>query len=350
MNKFVFLFILLIISFAEALSFEEALIYASQRPDVINARIELQDAESNFHRASIDPLAVRPDKLAAEQRLELARADLTEKDYAATKEIAEAYTDVLNTRDQVNLAQKAVVLSQQSLNIAEIRVANGSIPRLDLEDAQVDLSDSQKDLQAAQGGLEVAEQNLKGILGGGVDISVLSPIVDSYLVLPTLEQALAAYTGHPDLIEARHGLESAEMQVDILDPSYTPRSQIDDARSQLDNARESVQEAQRGYDVQVRNFHSQADNARTAYDVARSNLTNETERLSTQRQRLDGGIISEIDFSQAELNFQSAQNDLNKARNDYLVALLDLQEGAMLSITGTVTANIPQQTTLTPNQ
>ena len=341
MSKFIFLFSLLIISLAEALTFEEALSYASQRPDVINARIELQDAESNFQRVNIDPLAVRPDKLQAEHRLELARAELTQKNYASIKEVAQAYTDVLNTRDQVSLAQKGVSLSQQSLRIAEIRVANGSAPRLDLEDAQVDLSDSQKNLQAAQGGLEVAEQNLRGILGGGVDISTLDPIADNYLALPTLEQVLAAYNNHPQLVQARHGLELAEMQLDILDPSYTPRSQIDDAKSQLDNARESSQEAQRGYDVQVRNFYSQADNARSAYDVARSDFVNETERLDTQRQRLDSGIISEIDFSQAELNFQSAQNDLNKARHDYLIALLDLQEGAMLGITGATIANIP---------
>ena len=78
-TKFIFLFLLSSMSLSLAFSFEEALTYATQRPDVINARIELQDAESNFHRVSADPLAVRPDKLEAEQRLELAQADLTEK-------------------------------------------------------------------------------------------------------------------------------------------------------------------------------------------------------------------------------------------------------------------------------
>ena len=107
------LFFALMLPLAQALTLDEALQAAPSRTGVVTARTELRNAVANLERVQGDPLAVRADKLSAQQRLALAKVNFTQSYYAALSEIESAYTGVLQARFGVQVAQKAASVSQK---------------------------------------------------------------------------------------------------------------------------------------------------------------------------------------------------------------------------------------------
>jgi len=326
---------LFVFGFAHALTLEEALQSAPSRPDAVTANLELLNARNDLIRVQGDPLALRIDRVQAEQAVELNLAQLEEAYYSAVLEITQAYTGVLQGRAQLELAYKGMAVAQASLDIAQIRLDNGSATQLDVQEAQVALNDAEKNLTAAQNGLNVSENNLEGMIGQEVAASDLEPVPDPYLApLPPLAQALEAAQDHPQLLQSRQGLELARIGLDLLDPSYASASQIESSRTQLETTQELVQEAQRGFNLQVRNLFIQAENAQETLQVEQDSLVNARERLTFQQDRLESGLIAEIQLNQAELEFLQTQLSVLQARHGYLVALQQLQEGALISLEG----------------
>ena len=334
-NKLLIGLSLLALPLAHALTFEEALASAPSRPDAVTANLELLNARNDLIRVEGDPLALRIDVVQAEQAVELSRAQLEAAYYGAVLEITQAYTGVLQGREQLELAEKGMAVAQASLDISQIRLNNGSATQLDVQEAQVALNDAEKNLTAAQNGLNVSENNLEGMIGQEIAADDLEPVPDTYLVaLPPLEEALSAATGNPQLLQSRQGLELARVGLDLLDPSYASESQIESSRTQLETTQELVQESQRGFNLQIRNLFIQAENAQETYQVEQDSLANARERLAFQQDRLESGLIAEIQLDQAELEFLQTQLSVLQARHSYLVALQQLQEGALLSLEG----------------
>ena len=326
---------LLALGSVQALTLEEALQSADARPDAVTQNLELLNARNDLIRVQGDPLALRLERTQAEQAVALNRAELEEAYYSAVLEITQAYTGVLQGREQLELAQKGMSVSQAALDIAQIRANNGSATQLDVQEAQVALNDAEKNLTAAQNGLNVSENNLEGMIGQEVTASDLEPVDDSYLTaLPSLDQALEAAQDHPQLLQSRQGLDLARIGLDLLDPSYASASQIESSRTQLETTQELVQEAQRGFSLQVRNLFIQAENAQETFQVERDSLVNARERLAFQQDRLESGLIAQIELDRAELEFLQTQLAVLQARHGYLVALQQLQEGALISLEG----------------
>ena len=334
---FSLLVILLSLSHAQTapLTLQEALRSAVNRTEVVTAGLELADALAALSRTEGDPAALRPDLVGARLRVALAEAEHEAAYYRALGEIAGAYTGLLEAAQQVALAEGSVALAEQALTIAQIRAERGSATPLDVQDAQVGLESARNSLRAVQEGRALAANSLEGILGRTVDADALQPLPEGALVaLPALEDALSAAQAHPDLLRVAQGLELAQMNVDLLDPSYASRSQIDAARTQLSAAEEGFEEAQRGFALAVRNRYLAAQNAAETYQTRLEGVANADARLGQERQRLDSGLIPEIAYNQAEFDNRRARLEALEARHDYLNALLELQAGTLLEIPG----------------
>ena len=318
---------------AYALTLTQALEYVTSRSSVVNAQTELQDAKANLTRIARDPLAVRADSLQAEQRLALAKASLEQTRYAAVSELTSAYTGVLGAQAQSALAQQSLELSRRSLRVARIRLENGSATRLDLSDAQAALNEAQNNLRAATQAQTLALDNLVSILGREVKASELGELPESALPeLPPLQAALRSSERHPTLLGAAQQAALAELNTEVLDPLYAAQAQIDTAQSQRASAESALAEAQRSFPLQVRNLYTQAENARASLRLATSALQNAQARLQTQKLRLSGGLISQIEFGQAQLTAAQADLAAKNARYTYLNALLELQAGSLVPL------------------
>ncbi len=318
---------------AYALTLSETLARVESRSSVVSARTELADAQTNLTRVTRDPLAVRADTLQAEQRSVLAEASLERTRDAAASELTSAYTGVLGANAQVELARQSRELSRRSLRVATIRLENGSATQLDLSDAQASLNEAENGLRAATEAQTLALGNLVSILGEEVKASDLEKISEAVIPeLPPLEAALTSAERHPDLLGVKQQAALADLSAEILDPLYAAQAQIDTAESQRESAESALTEAQRSFRLQVRNLYTQAENARASLRLASSALQNAQTRLQTQKQRLDGGLISQIEFGQAQLTTAQADLEAENARSAYLNALLELQTGSLVPL------------------
>lgn len=322
-------------AFASALTFEEAVTAAPGRPDAISAQLTLLNAESTLLRTEADPLALRLDRLQARQAVELAEVELQQARVTAVADLANAYGGVLVAREQVALAEAGRELAQSGLDIAHIRLANGSATELDVRDAQVALDEATAAAATAASGLQLAVTNLEGMLGREVDPETLSPIDETLLPpLPPLQSVLQTTLRVPQLLQVEHGLELATAGVEMLDPSYASAAQIEEARTQLETTSQLAGEARRGLLLQARNLHLMAENALAQLQVEQEAYANAAERHEFERQRLDSGLISELAFRQAGLQLQQAEITLLQAQTDAMVALLELSAGTLVPLDG----------------
>ncbi len=320
---------------AHALTLEEALGAARGRPDAVNQQLELLNASNALVRTQGDPLALKMDKVKAQQAVDLGRVQLEKAYDDALVDIAKAYTSVLEAREQVGLADKGVALAQSSLRIARIRLANGGGTQLDVQDAQVQLDNAQKNAAAAGKGLSVALANLEGMIGQQLDAAELEPVSDDFLVpVPEMDAALEAVRGHPQLVQARQGLELARLGVSLLDPAYAAPAQIENAKTQLQTTEKLVTEAQRGMQLQARNLVIQAQNAAEGYRIAQDDAANAEKRLGFQKDRLDAGLIAQVQYDQAQLDALQARLGVTQARDQLLTSLLALQAGTLVPLDG----------------
>jgi outer membrane protein TolC len=318
---------------ASALGLEDAWRSAPARPEAITTRLELLTARSNLVRVEADPLALRLDKLQATQEVERLEAEHRHALLSAMQEIAEAYTGVLQARDQAGLAREALALTESALEVARIRFANGSATALELREAEIAVDEARQNVEAAENGLGVARANLEGMIGVEVDPAELEPVSDELLATPpALEALLAGLSGHPTLLQASQGVELARAAVELLDPAYAPAAQIESARTQLATAEELVAEARRGFELQARNAYLQVGTAADKHDVAAQRAAAAEERLGLEELRLQGGLISRLQRDQAALEARRRALELQAAKHDHLLALLRLQTATMYDL------------------
>lgn len=335
MKKIVFTLGLVVAHTAAALSFSDVLSAAPGRPDAVSAQLRLINAESTMLRTEADPLALRIDRLQAAQAAELAGVELRQARLTAIADLAEAYGNVLVAHMGQQLAADGLDLAESGLQIAEIRFANGSATQLDLRDAQVAVDEAAAGLQTAGSALRLAVSNLEGMIGETVDPEQLDPLpVGQLPALPDLDAVLSAALSVPQLLQVEHGLELATAAVEMLDPSYASAAQIENARTQLETTEQLASEARRGIQLMARNLHLTAQNALANLEVERDAHANAAERHEFERQRLEGGLISEIAFRQSALQLRQAELSLLQAESAALTELFRLSAGSLVGLSG----------------
>ena len=204
------------------------------------------------------------------------------------------------------------------------------------------MNEAQNGLRSAQDGLNVAVNNLESILDREFSADSLAGVPDRYLVqVPPLQRVLEKAAGSPTVLQAEQQLASAQLGTEVLDASYASQTQLEGAQTGLTNAQEALQETQRGFRIQARNLYNSAVNAKESYQNQQATLRNANERLQTQRQRFEGGLISQIELSQAELTNLQAESAALQARYTYLTSLLELQSGTLAELSGPATLNAP---------
>lgn len=307
---------------AQNTNLDAALAKAKDQATVLSAQVELADARANLQRVLSDPLLTKPSKVQAEQRLESAEASLKRSTAQAHNSIVSAYAQVLEAAAQVRLAQKALEISQRGVEVAQIRQKNGSGTQLDVRNAQNRLEDSQKNLSAAENGLGLAQSSLRSLIG---PFQTLAP-------LPNVEQPSNAVikellSQNPDVLGSRQRIELAQMQVDLLDPSYAARADIDAAKARAEQAAQGGKELERGITLQYDSLYQQVQNSAKTLQVQTAALSNAREAQSNDKKRLDSGLISGLVYLQTELSTLQAEVQALQARGNYLRAIYGLYAG-----------------------
>lgn len=313
----------LTLSQAQSLTLEAALAKAAEQAPVAAAKAELDDASANLQRVLSDPLLTRPSKVQAEQRAALAQASYNRALAQAQSSIVGAYTQVLEAQIQVRLAQKALEVASRGLEIAQIRQRNGSGTALDVRNAQNRLDDAKSNLTRAESGLALAQTSLRSLVGA---FSALAPLPNP----PTLPEAAVTQgllAKNPDVLQARQRAELAGLQVELLDPSYAARAEIEAAKSRAEQAAAGSKEIERGLAIQYDSLYQNLQAAARTLTVQQAALANAREALANDKKRLDAGLISQVAYLQTELSYIQAELAAQQALGNYWRAYYSLLAG-----------------------
>jgi len=305
------------------------------RVGVVTAELDLDEAERALARTEADPLALRLDLTRARQAVALAEAEALAARFDALAEVAAAWARVRETELQVALAAGARDLAARALDIARLRAERGSATRLDVEEATTDLEDAEKNLAAARDGLALARADLAGLTNHA------GPVALDALERERLERALpddatfeAAIEGLPTLLQIAHGVELAAIGVELLDPSFASRAQIEQAQTQLAQAEAGAGEARRGLELGTRALLNAVVTARETDRIARDALAQAREREAIEARRFEAGLIAEIALEQTRLTTRQAELRAVQAEHGLMLALLDLQAGTLVPLEG----------------
>ena len=328
--------IVVLASFAHATELElgTALAAASMRPPVTDARLALDDAQRTLQRSEADPLALRLDRVQAHQAVALAERTLAQARFRAQQEIAAAYTQTRQADLQVDLAVRARDLAARSLEIARIRFERGSATRLDVQDAVTELARADTNVVSAREGRALAAANLESLVGVENPDPQPIPADPAEVPVPAAESFHDRLEEHPSVLQARHGLEVARVARDLLDPSYAPQAQIDQADVRVERAAAGVEEARRGLSLQLEQLLDAVTTARERVFVEREAVAAARDRAQTEEQRFAAGLIAEIQLDQARLTLARAELAAVQAEHALWNALFDLQAGAVAPVEG----------------
>jgi len=308
---------------AQTLTLDNTLAKAKDQAPVISAQVEFSDAKAALERTLADPLLTRPSRVQAEQRLALAQANYDRSLVQAQGNIAGAYASVLEAEAQVKLAQKALELAGKNLEVAQIRQKNGSGTALDVKQVQTRLEDSRKNLAAAENGYALAQGSLRSLVG---NFDELAPLPASPAMPPA--SAVKEYLAQsPDLIQSKQRAELANLQLELLDPSYTAKADIEAAKARAEQAAAGAREIERGFSIQYDSSYQQLQAASRTLAVQQASLANAREQLANDKKRLDAGLISSLAYLQSELSAIQAELAAQQAQGAYLRAWYALQSG-----------------------
>ncbi len=324
-TRFIPLALLAMLTLAQAqnLNLEAALAKAVEQAPVVAAKAELDDANANLQRVLSDPLLTRPSKVQAEQRAALAQASYERAVVQAQNSIVGAYAQVLEAQVQVRLAQKALEIATRGLEIAQIRQRNGSGTALDVRNAQNRLDDARSNATRAENGLALAQSSLKSLVGAFESLSALP----NPPALPDAQIVRQLLGKNPDVLQARQRGELASLQVELLDPSYAARAEIEAARSRAEQAIAGAREIERGIGLQYDSLYQNLQAASRALAVQQAALANAREALANDKKRLDAGLISAVAYLQTELSYIQAELAAQQALGNYWRAYYGLLAG-----------------------
>jgi outer membrane protein, heavy metal efflux system len=314
----------------------EAYLARSERAiGVVTALLERDDAEVALGRSRADPLALRPELVQAQQRADLSAAQAQEALFEAYAEVAAAYAQVREAELQLRLARAGRELAARGLEVARLRFERGSATALEVQSAETDLREAERGVNAASDGLALATSNLVGLTGLAFEES--EPLGRERLAalqVPSDDELAAAAERTPTVMQVRHGLALAELQVELLDPSFAARSQIDQARLQRDRASAAADEARRGVTLLLRSRANALATALEGDRIAQEALAQAHEREAIERQRLQAGLISELAFEQAQLQTLQAELRAVQAEHALVRAALELQAATLAPLEG----------------
>jgi len=312
---------------ALALDYQTALSLAAQRPTVISARLKLDDAEAQLRRTIADPLALRLDRLKAQQNRDLAAAELRQARIHACAEISTAYSRLLDAEAQLKLAERGLALAERGLEITRLRLKKGGASEQELTVAEINLQEAKDRLQSASNGVELARSQLVSLLGVEAGTDSLEPTPT--MATPAWDDLLRALETHPDWLKPHQAAELAATAHDLLDPSYAAPAQIENARVNMERAAKGAAEAERGLKIRAEMRWNEVTTKEQALELAGEKLQKARDDLAIARKRFDAGLISEFALQQVEM--QEAQAALA-----HLVAEHDLlaSQWALFEATG----------------
>ncbi|MBO4401930.1 MAG: TolC family protein [Selenomonadaceae bacterium] len=267
-----------------------------------------------------------------------------------------AYYEVLQQHNLLNIAESAVRMATEQLNIIQIQFEEGVVAKSDVLQMQVQLSNYRQSLVSTQGNLEVANATLLNTIGLPEETEFDATDNFSYSPFPfTLDECLAyALENRPDGAAALYQVRQAEAQADAAKAGDRPSvtgvaskyiaangafqqersanwqigvrlnwSFFDNnvTKANVNAAKASVESAQANFERVEKNIRLQVRSAYTQMKAAEENIRSTAAAVS---QAEESSVIARVRYEEGVdilLTVTNAQEKLNQARTNYFTAL-----------------------------
>ncbi len=267
-----------------------------------------------------------------------------------------AYYEVLQQQNLLNVAEGAVRMATEQLNIIQIQFEEGVVAKSDVLQMQVQLADYRQNLVSIQGNLKVALATLLNTVGLPEDTDI--DVTDNFSYAPfpfTLDECLAyALENRPDGAAALYTVKNAEAQAEaaksgdrpsvtgVASKSISANGAFQQERSanwqiglrlnwsvfdnnvtkaSVNSAKAAVESAQANFERVEKNIRLQTRSAYTHMKSAEENIRSTSTAV---KQAEESSVIARVRYEEGVdilLTVTNAQEKLNQARTNYFTAL-----------------------------
>lgn len=283
--------------------------------------------------------------------------------------VVQAYTDVLNAADQLDLAKAQLSAYEEEMHVNEIKLQKGEGTRTDVLETQSKYALVEAQVIEAQDQLDAMKRTLSGIVGK--DVGELNPLSASFKPLQLNPEDFndwktIAISKNQDLKSQRYAIEASRQEVNKNRAGHAPQldlvasiSRNNDGSIYTFNQDMYVRSA--GIELNVPLFAGGYVNAATRqasanFERAQSDLDDKTNKLMVDlfkqyhavrsstariealekaveaarllteatRMSIKGGERINLDLLNAQAQYYQARRDLAKARYDYINSYLHL--------------------------
>ncbi len=300
----------------------------SRSASVQSAKSDLSEATAKLERTKADPLAIKPELLAAQISVDAAGANFIASRLDLRKNLTRDYFAWTENQDALDLAKLKQQLSQLNLTAAQVRFKAGAINAVELSRAESEARSSSIDLDGSQTDLDGAATNLKTRLGELPKIGETMPATPK----PTRAALEASLENNPRFVNAQAQLERSKLDVLIKDNEFTPQAEIDSAKIALENAKRSLDDTRTSFRSNLGTAWDAYQTALAAIPARERNTNVSQDELKAQEARLAKGLASKLNVLQSRVALEQSQFVLSQSRRRAALAVLDLAGLANLDL------------------
>ena len=243
--------------------------------------------------------------------LDLAKAKLARKEQDILYGAIKAYTNLILTREKLNINNKNLNLLNRQVENDKIRLDRGQITITDLAQSESSLAGAQAQFTQAKNDLLIGKLTYQNIIGKIDDPNSLKKNSNAIVSIPkNLEEAInLSKNNNPDIKIAKFDLMQSEKDLEIAESGLKPTASLSLERSYTDDVSSSID--QREKDI----FKATISWPFYSGGKKRSKITKNYNLTSRKRFLLDDIIrTSDINVISAWSSLESSKGFLNSVK------------------------------------
>ena len=243
--------------------------------------------------------------------LDLAKAKLVKKEQSILFKAIDAYTDLILSRETLDINIKNLDLLNRQVENDKIRRDRGQITNTDLAQSESSLAGAQAQFVKAKSDLLISKLNYENIIGKINDPNQLQKNSTAIASIPkTLDEAInLSKQNNPDLLISKLDLEKAKKDLAISESDLKPTASLSLERSYSDDLTSTIDEREKDTLKATVTWPFYSGGKK------RSNI-NKNSNLTTQKRLLLDDVIKTNDTNVASAwsNLQSSESFLNSIK------------------------------------
>ena len=243
--------------------------------------------------------------------LDLAKAKLTKKEQDILHKAIDAFTNLILTRETLNINVKNLNLLTRQVENDKIRRDRGQITNTDLAQSESSLAGAQAQFAKAKSDLLISKLNYENIIGKVTDPSQLKKNSNAIVIIPSslIEAINLSKQNNPDILIAKLDLEKSKEDLAISESDLKPTASLSLQRSYTDDLSSTFDEKEQDILKATLNW--------PFYSGGKKRLTiNKNSNLVTRKKLLLDDVVktNETNVASAWSSLQSSESFLNSVK------------------------------------